>query len=119
MLGGIASWATAEVVGKAALFARVPAALSTARARQTVSGVVPWKALAGSGVAAVGAIVATLVLERMTERLWVGLQDSFVHRIIPLAFSGLGFGLAYLVLLAWVRRRAVRFAPRPVPEETL
>ncbi len=55
MQGGIASWALAELVGKATLLARVPAALSTPERTLRVRDVIPWRELGQAALAAAAA----------------------------------------------------------------
>ncbi|WP_141331433.1 lipopolysaccharide biosynthesis protein, partial [Myxococcus sp. AB025B] len=52
MMGGIGSWAVAEVVGKVLLLTRIPAALSTPRRSLRLVDVIPWRELGRASLAA-------------------------------------------------------------------
>jgi O-antigen/teichoic acid export membrane protein len=99
MKGGIASWAVAELVGKAMLLARVPAALSTPERRLVVRDVIPWQALGKAALAACAAAAAVFALRAGTVGAWVGLPEGFIWRALPLAVTGLLFAIGYVAVL--------------------
>lgn len=101
MMGGIGSWAIAEVVGKITLFLRVPRALEDAANSQKLSlaAVVPWKELSKATGAAFAAAGAVFALRWLSPRLLTELPDGFVWRAIPLAVAGVLFMTGYLVVL--------------------
>jgi hypothetical protein len=99
MKGGIASWAAAELVGKATLLSRVPAALSTPERRLYVRDVIPWPELGKAALAAVAAAVGIFALRAGTVGAWVRLPEGFVWRVFPLAVAGLLFVIGYVAVL--------------------
>ncbi|WP_224249158.1 lipopolysaccharide biosynthesis protein [Hyalangium gracile] len=99
MKGGIVSWAVAELVGKATLLARVPAALSTPEQRLRIRDVIPWPELGKAALAAVAAAVGIFALRAGTVSAWVTLPESFVWRVLPLAVAGLLFVIGYVAVL--------------------
>lgn len=101
MMGGIGSWALAEVFGKATLLVRVPAALSTPERRLKLRDVIPWLAICKALGAAGAAAMAVFALRVVSAHAFVGMPAGFVWRAIPLAVAGLLFGVGYLAVL-WV-----------------
>lgn len=103
MLGGIASWALAELVGKLALFVRLPRALAGHGAPVAVRELLPWSELlrgSGAAVAAAGAVLLLrAVVRAAVPHAWDGFPDGAVWRMLPLAAAGLSFGVGYLVVL--------------------
>lgn len=99
MKGGIASWAVAEMVGKATLLVRVPAALSTPERPLRVQDVIPWAELGKAALAAVAAAVGIFALRAGTLSAWVRLPAGFVWRVLPLAVAGLLFVIGYVAVL--------------------
>jgi O-antigen/teichoic acid export membrane protein len=99
MMGGIASWAIAEAVGKATLLLKVPEALSPPEERVRLSGIIPWAAFGKASLAAAAAAVSVFVLRVVSERAWVDLPPGFLWRVLPLAVAGTLFGVGYLVVL--------------------
>jgi len=99
MKGGIASWAVAEMVGKATLLVRVPAALSTPERPLRVHDVIPWAELGKAALAAVAAAVGIFALRAGTLSAWVRLPTGFVWRVLPLAVAGLLFVIGYVGVL--------------------
>ncbi len=97
--GGIASWVLAEVVGKAALLVRVPAALSTPEHPLRVRDVIPWRELGKASIAAVAAAAGVVVLRLGTQSAWGHLPEGFVWRVLPLAVAGLLFVVGYVGVL--------------------
>ncbi|MET0403907.1 MAG: oligosaccharide flippase family protein [Cystobacter sp.] len=117
MMGGVVSWVVAELVGKCALFVRMPAALSTPSLRLGFRELIPWSALGKASLAALAAAAGVFVLRAGTGQAWGGLPEGFVWRTVPLAVAGVLFVLGYvgvlyatgvkpLGLLARVRRNA-------------
>jgi len=98
-MGGIASWAIAEAVGKATLLLKVPEALSPPEERVRLSGIIPWAAFGKASLAAAAAAVSVFVLRVVSERAWVDLPPGFMWRVLPLAVAGTLFGVGYLTVL--------------------
>jgi O-antigen/teichoic acid export membrane protein len=99
MMGGVISWALAEVVGKCALLVRVPAALSTAEHPLRIRDVIPWGELGKASLAALAAGVGVFLLRAGTEHTWLGLPEGFLWRVLPLALAGLLFLAGYMGVL--------------------
>ncbi|HZI07294.1 MAG TPA: polysaccharide biosynthesis C-terminal domain-containing protein, partial [Archangium sp.] len=99
MMGGVVSWALAEVVGKSALLVRVPAALSTPERRLRIRDVIPWRELGKASLAAMAAAVGVFLLRAGTVHTWSGLPEGFVWRALPLALAGLLFAMGYVGVL--------------------
>jgi O-antigen/teichoic acid export membrane protein len=99
MQGGIASWALAELVGKATLLARVPAALSTPERRLRIRDVIPWSELGKAALAAIAAGAGIFALRAGLLGTWVGLPEGFFWRVLPLAVAGLLFVIGYVAVL--------------------
>jgi hypothetical protein len=99
LMGGIGSWAVAEVVGKAMLLARVPAALSTPQLKLGVMDVIPWRELGKASLSAVAAALGVFVLRAAAQGAYSHLPAGFVWRVLPLAFAGLLFVMGYLGVL--------------------
>ena len=99
LIGGIGSWAVAEVVGKAMLLARVPAALSTPRLQLRMTDVIPWRELGKAGLAAGVAALGVFLLRAGAQEAWAHLPDGFLWRMLPLASAGVLFVTGYLVAL--------------------
>ncbi|HYO57872.1 lipopolysaccharide biosynthesis protein [Archangium sp.] len=99
MMGGIVSWAVAEVVGKSALLVRVPAALSTSERALRIRDVIPWRELGKASLAALAATVGVFLLRAVTVQTWSGLPEGFVWRALPLAVAGVLFATGYVGVL--------------------
>ncbi|QSQ26979.1 oligosaccharide flippase family protein [Pyxidicoccus parkwayensis] len=99
LMGGIGSWAVAEVVGKGMLLARVPAALSTPRLELRVMDVIPWRELGKASLSAAAAALGVFVLRAMARGAYSHLPAGFVWRVLPLAFAGVLFVMGYLGVL--------------------
>jgi hypothetical protein len=99
MKGGIASWAVAELVGKATLLTRVPAALSTPERKLGIWDVIPWPELGKAALAAVAGAAGIFLLRAGTMRAWVRLPEGFIWRVLPLAVAGMLFVIGYMVVL--------------------
>jgi O-antigen/teichoic acid export membrane protein len=102
LLGGIGSWAIAELVGKATLFVRVPRALGAPGRPARLGELLPWGALLRAAGAAVGAAGAVVLLRAAAPHAWEGLPEGFVFRLLPLAAVGASFALGYLAVLRLV-----------------
>ncbi len=113
-LGGIGSWAIAEVVGKSALLARVPAALSSPARALRIRDVIPWRELGKASLAAVAAAVAVFLLRASMVHVWAGLPEGILWRALPLALAGLLFLVGYMGVLhaTGVRPLSVLASPR-------
>lgn len=99
MMGGVASWVIAEVVGKCSLLVRVPAALSTPNLTLRVRDIIPWRELGKASLAALAAGAGVFALRLGLEHTWSGLPQGFVWRVLPLAFSGVLFAMGYVGVL--------------------
>ncbi|QQR47488.1 oligosaccharide flippase family protein [Myxococcus xanthus] len=99
LMGGIGSWAVAEVVGKAMLLARVPAALSTPERKLGVADVIPWQSLGKATLAACAAAAVVFVLRAGAHGAWAHLPTGFLWRVLPLVVAGALFFIGYLVVL--------------------
>jgi O-antigen/teichoic acid export membrane protein len=99
MMGGIVSWVVAEVVGKGALLARVPAALSTPERPLRIREVIPWRELGKASLAAVAAGASIFPLRAGMGGAWGGLPEGFLWRSLPLALAGLLFTAGYVGVL--------------------
>jgi O-antigen/teichoic acid export membrane protein len=99
MMGGIGSWALAEVVGKGALLARMPAALSTPEQPLRIREVIPWRELGKASLAAVAAGVGVFLLRAGTGSAWGGLPQGSLWHALPLALAGLLFTVGYVGVL--------------------
>jgi hypothetical protein len=115
LMGGIGSWAVAEVVGKAMLLARVPAALSTPQLKLRVVDVIPWRELGKAALSAVAAALGVFVLRAAAEGAFSHLPEGFVWRVLPLASAGVLFVMGYLGVLyaAGVRPLSLLAGLRP------
>ena len=115
MMGGIGSWALAELVGKGTLLLRVPAALSTPEQPLRVRDVIPWYELGKASLAAVAAGVGVFLLRAGTGSAWGGMPEGFFWRALPLALAGLLFTVGYVGVLyaTGVRPLAVLASLRP------
>lgn len=96
MMGGVGSWALAELVGKGILLSRLPAALSVPGRRLSLAGAVPWRAL---GQASVAASAGALLLVAFRKVAAGALSSTAAHRLAALALAGLLFGCGYLLAL--------------------
>lgn len=99
MKGGIASWAVAELVGKATLLARVPAALSTPERPLRIQDIIPWGELSKASLAAVAAAAGIFALRAGTVSTWIRLPEGFIWRVLPLGVAGLLFVAGYIAVL--------------------
>ncbi|WP_225411470.1 lipopolysaccharide biosynthesis protein [Stigmatella hybrida] len=99
MMGGVVSWALAEVVGKATLLVRVPAALSTPERTLTIRDVIPWGELGKAGLSAVAAGAGVFALRFGLLDSWGGLPEGFLWRALPLAIAGVLFVIGYMAVL--------------------
>ncbi|MBI3182047.1 MAG: oligosaccharide flippase family protein [Myxococcales bacterium] len=102
MMGGIGSWAIAEVVGKGFLLARVPSALSTKQHPLGLGGMMPWASFGKAGAAALAAGAPVFVARWAWPDAWASLPASFGLRLLPLALAGLAFSVGYLLALRLV-----------------
>jgi O-antigen/teichoic acid export membrane protein len=109
MLGGIGSWAAAEVLGKALLLRRVPAALSTPSLTLRLVDVIPWKDLGKAALAAVAAALAVVALRAGSTSAWNSLPASGWARLLPLCAAGALFSIGYFATL-----RAVGLRPSSI-----
>lgn len=102
MLGGILSWAIAELIGKLTLLSRVPRALGFTREDghlvSRVIRVLPLKSLGKALLSAVGAAVAVALL-RGVEPSTDALPDGSLWRMVPLALVSLLYLVGYLACL--------------------
>jgi O-antigen/teichoic acid export membrane protein len=99
MKGGIVSWAVAELVGKATLLVRVPAALSTPGRPLRIVDIIPWPELSKAALAACAAAAGVFVLRAGLVGAWGGLPEGFLWRALPLAVAGLLFVVGYVAVL--------------------
>jgi O-antigen/teichoic acid export membrane protein len=99
MVGGMASWAIAELVGKVTLMARLPRALGMAGAPARLSDCVPWRDLARASAAAAAAALGVIAVRALAGTAALQLPATFLWRALPLAVAGLFFGAAYLIAL--------------------
>ncbi|WZX16347.1 spore coat polysaccharide flippase ExoM [Myxococcus stipitatus] len=115
LMGGIGSWAVAEVVGKLLLLIRLPAALSTPERPLRLVDILPWPALGRASLAAGAAGAAVFVLRMGAEGAWGHLPAGFLWRVLPLAVAGVLFVVGYVGVLyaAGVRPLAVLAGLRP------
>ncbi len=118
MMGGIASWLLAEVIGKALLLAHVPGALSTPRQPLRLWEVLPWPELGKASLAAGAAAVAVFALRALTESTWGGLPEGLVWRALPLALAGFLFTVGYLGVLYATGVRPLSLLARLRPRRT-
>lgn len=109
MIGGIGSWAIAELVGKAVLMARVPKALSSPAHAVTFNALIPWRDLGKASAAAALAASSVVVLRWFVPQAALHLPDDFLWRVIPLGVAGILFSAGYVVALraAGIRVEAV------------
>jgi O-antigen/teichoic acid export membrane protein len=94
MLGGIGSWALAEVFGKAVLLSRIPRALGLPFRR-----CVPWVPLARASGAAALAAGGVVAVRAIAHPAYAGLPPGFLWRALPLATGGVLFAIGYLAAL--------------------
>lgn len=115
LMGAVASWALAEMVGKGALLVCVPRALSTPERALRIRDVIPWRELGKASLAAVAAAVGVFLLRAGTVHTWTGLPEGFVWRALPLALAGLLFAMGYVGVLyaTGVRPLSVLASLRP------
>lgn len=108
MMGGIAAWAGAELIGKGLLLWRTPRALSTPTLRLRLREVLPFKrfgqAMLAAGVAALGVVA----LRALAHTGWEALPRGFFWRALPLACSGALFTAGYVAMLAATGMRPAR-----------
>ncbi len=104
MMGGIVSWAVAELVGKATLLARVPKALGDTEGPylMRVWRVLPFRELGRASAAALGAGLLVASLRELLPLSVSALPDDFIWRAVPLAVGGVLFAGGYLALLTAV-----------------
>ncbi|MGQ0505141.1 MAG: lipopolysaccharide biosynthesis protein [Myxococcaceae bacterium] len=88
MMGGLGSWAIAELVGKGLLLSRIPAALST-----TLRAAIPWSALWKAGLAAVAAAAVVALLRQISP------PAVSPSRVVPLLAAGTLFATGYVGVL--------------------
>ncbi|MGI5862713.1 MAG: lipopolysaccharide biosynthesis protein [Myxococcales bacterium] len=93
MLGGIGSWLAAEVIGKLALFARLPSALG-ARARDLL----PWRGLLRPALAATAALVGVYGVR--------ALAPADLNLFVVLGLASMAYGALYVGALALMGGRA-------------
>ncbi|HZN94593.1 MAG TPA: oligosaccharide flippase family protein, partial [Myxococcales bacterium] len=94
MLGGVGSWALAEVFGKAVLLSRIPRALGTPFRR-----CVPWAQLAKASGAAALAAGGVVAVRAFAHPAYAGLPAGLLWRALPLATAGVLFAIGYLAAL--------------------
>ena len=99
MSGGIASWALAELVGKATLLLPLPRALSTPARPLHLRDVIPWRQLGQAGLSAVAAALGVTLLRLFLGHAYLGLPTGFVWRALPLAVAGILFATGYVAVL--------------------
>ncbi|MBF5041080.1 oligosaccharide flippase family protein [Aggregicoccus sp. 17bor-14] len=99
MSGGIASWALAEVVGKATLLMPLPRALSTPERPLHLRDVIPWRQLGQAGLSAAAAALGVTLLRLFLGHAYLGLPTGFVWRALPLAVAGILFATGYVAVL--------------------
>jgi O-antigen/teichoic acid export membrane protein len=99
LLGGIGAWALAELVGKAMLLSRLPAALSTPERRVGLLELLPGKELLRASGAAAGAGLAVVLLRAAGEAAFGAMPAGLLWRALPLFLLGLAFAAAYLGFL--------------------
>lgn len=101
MMGGIGSWAIAELVGKLTLLMRVPAALADAASGQrlTIRQIIPWRELSKAAGAAAAAAAAVIALRSAAPAQVSDLPDAFLWRALPLGVAGVLFLTGYLTVL--------------------
>lgn len=102
LLGGIASWALAELVGRATLFVRLPRALGEGGVPVRLAELLPWGALGRASGAALAAAAGVMLLSAVLPHAWDGLPEGFVWRALPLAVVAAFFGAGYLMVLRLV-----------------
>ncbi len=119
MMGGIVSWALAELVGKLTLMSRVPKALGFTEGNVFVrfAQVLPVRELGRPLVAAVGAGLLVAGLRAALPALGAAVPPGFIWRVLPLAIGGALFAAGYLAFLraAGVRPFAVLASLRRRP----
>jgi O-antigen/teichoic acid export membrane protein len=119
MMGGILSWAVAELVGKLTLLLRVPRALGLQEGSLLVrvGQVLPWRELGRASVGALGAALVVAGLREATPTMFAELPEGFLWRALPLAVIAMLFGSGYLAILraAGVRPFSVLAALRRRP----
>lgn len=100
MIGGITSWALAELVGKLTLLMAIPGALELRGLRAAL----PLRDLAkASGAAGLAALAVAVLREGVGAGLPVlGAHPEGWLRVVPLAIAGLGFLGGYALLLRLV-----------------
>nr|WP_242345242.1 oligosaccharide flippase family protein [Anaeromyxobacter sp. SG22] len=100
IVGGVASYVAAELVGKTTLAARLPRALSDAGVRPTLQALVPWsevsRAAIGGALAAIGGVV---VLRAAPALEAPSAAATALYRFVPLAIAGAVGAAIYLAVL--------------------
>lgn len=103
MMGGILSWAIAELVGKITLLVRVPTALGfTAQDGNffaRVARVLPGRELGKALLSAVGAGVLVVALRSLQPTAFGSLPEGFLWRCLPLALVSVLFVAGYFACL--------------------
>ncbi len=99
MYGGIASWATAEVAGKALLLSRIPRALGVGGVPARLVDVIPFAALGKAAVAAVAAAGAVVGLRSLAPAPFPDLHPALLARAVPLALAFALFAVGYVAVL--------------------
>jgi hypothetical protein len=90
----------AELLGKALLFSRIPAVLSSERVRHSFRSIVPWQQL---GIAAGGSLVAAAVVAgaRLAAPVFFDgrILEGSLGPLVPLALISALFGISYVLAL--------------------
>jgi len=94
MVGGIGSWALAEIFGKAVLLSRIPRALGSPFRR-----CLPWVSLAKASGAAALAAGGVVAVRAYAHPAYAGLPPGFLWRALPLGAAGVLFAIGYLAAL--------------------
>ena len=99
LLGGIGSWAIAEIIGKGFLCLRLRRALSPPGSSVAYRDILPWQELVRALVAAGSTAAAVLVIRSLTPQVWQRFPHEHLWRFIPLAMMAGLFTAGYLLAL--------------------
>ncbi len=101
MYGGIASWALAELAGKALLLSRIPHALSSPGHTVRLREVLPFPALGKAALAAAAAAASVVLLRGFAPHPVGELQPAILWRALPLVLAFALFAVGYVAVL-WI-----------------
>ncbi len=101
MAGGIASWAIAELIGKASLMARIPKALSSEGRTVTWKETLPGRSLLQAGSSAVGMAMCLPLVRQSFQPALTRIESHTLQSLTTMAVLGVVFLAGYLAALKY------------------